>query len=95
MQIAAQNSAQINTLVKKFSVDVGSDRAKHVVQQMFEIKRVPLELISKIFTTRDLHALGFDEVRAAMKPGVKLERFEYYFDFVVGQCKKLESLWHV
>jgi predicted nucleotidyltransferase component of viral defense system len=91
----ARDFIDIEALVKKFGIDVGSERAKYVVRQMFEIKRVPLELIPKISATKGFHALGFEEVRAAMKPGVKLEPFEYYFDFVVEQCMKLESLWHV
>jgi hypothetical protein len=91
----ARDFVDIEALVRQFDVDLASDRAKHIVTEMFALKRVPLDLLSLISGTRDFHALGFEEVRAAMKPGVQIEPFDYYFDFVVGQCRKLESLWHM
>lgn len=91
----ARDFIDIEALVKKFGVDVGTDEARAVVDQMFKLKHVPLEFLGKIKGTHDFHALGYEEVRAAMKPGVELEHFDYYFAFVVDQCKKLEPLWHI
>lgn len=91
----ARDFVDIEALVRLFDVDLASDRAKHIVTEMFALKRVPLDLLGLIPGTRDFHALGFEEVRAAMKPGVQIEPFDYYFYFVVGQCSKLESLWHM
>jgi len=91
----ARDFVDIEALVRKFGVDLTSDRAKHILTEMFALKRVPLGLIGRIPSMRDFHALGFEEVRAAMKPGVKVEPFDYYFDFVVAECAKLEALWHM
>lgn len=91
----ARDFIDIRALVEKFEVDLSTARAQEVVRAMFEAKKVPLGLLAKIGTTSDFHALGFDEVKAAMKPGVKVESFDFYFDFVVTQCKKLEALWNV
>jgi hypothetical protein len=66
-----------------------------MVQQIFDVKRVPLQLIARIADVRDFHALGFAAVQATMRPGVHLETFEHYHRFVVDQCKKLEPLWDV
>lgn len=38
---------------------------------------------------------GFEEVKAAMKPGVNVAPFQHYFQFVLEQCKKLEAFWDV
>lgn len=91
----ARDFVDIEALVRKLGVDLASDRAKHILVEMFALKRVPLSFIGLIPGTKDFHALGFEEVRAAMKPGVKVESFDYYFDFVVEQCAGLEALWHV
>jgi hypothetical protein len=90
----ARDFIDIEALVKKFGIDIETDQAKQMVGQMFSAKRVPLAFLSKIQETRDFHALGYEEVRAAMKPGVKVEPFDAYFDFVVNEVKKLEPLWN-
>lgn len=91
----ARDFIDIEALVQKFGLDISSDRAQHIVSQMFALKRVPLSLIPNIATTKDFHSLGFEEVKASMKPGVEIRPFDYYFQFVVEQSKKLEPLWHV
>jgi hypothetical protein len=91
----ARDFIDIEALVGKFSVDVCAERATHMLREMFAIKRVPLQLIGQIRTTRDFHKLGFDEVRAAMKPGVEVQPFDYYFDFVLELVERLKPLWDV
>jgi hypothetical protein len=91
----ARDFVDIEALVGMFKVDLAEEQVRHIVRQMFELKRVPLQLIPRIAEVRDFHSLGFAAVQATMKPGVKLEAFEYYHRFVVDQCKKLEPLWHV
>lgn len=91
----ARDFIDIEVLVRKFNIDLGSARARHLVEQMFSIKRVPLTLLGEIPETRDFHALGYLEVRAAMKPGIEVHPFDYYFDFVVEHLQKLEPLWGV
>ncbi|HRF06814.1 nucleotidyl transferase AbiEii/AbiGii toxin family protein [Accumulibacter sp.] len=91
----ARDFIDIEALVKKFNIDLGAIRAKHMVEQMFAMKKVPLQLLGCIQDTKNLHVLGYKEVRAAMKPGVTVEAFDYYFDFVVEQSKKLEAIWNV
>lgn len=91
----ARDFIDIEALIKKFDVDVGSERAKHMIVKMFELKRVPVKYLARIADMREFHALGFDQVKATMKPGVILKPFDYYCDFVVDQCKRLEPLWNV
>lgn len=85
----ARDFIDIEALVKKFNINLEMNRAKHMVEHMFAMKNVPLQLLGRLQDTKDFHALGYEEVRAAMKPGVEVEAFDYYFDFVVEQSKKL------
>ncbi len=91
----ARDFIDIEVLVDKFNIDLSNARLKHLVEQMFSIKRVPLALLSKIPETRDFHALSYPEVRAAMKPGIEVHSFDYYFDFVNTHLQKLKTLWNV
>jgi len=91
----ARDFIDIHALVQRFSVDLSTERAQNAVRQMFDLKRVSLAFLGKICTTRDFHALDYASVEATMKPGFKLEPFDFYFDFVVDQCRKLERLWYV
>lgn len=91
----ARDFIDIEVLVKKFNIDLGSASARHLVEQMFTIKRVPLTLLGQIPETRQFHALGYPEVRATMKPGIEVHPFDYYFDFVAEHLQKLKPLWNV
>lgn len=91
----ARDFVDIEALVTMFKVDLAEERVRHMVQQMFELKRVPLQLIARIAEVRDFHALGFAAVQATMKPGVKLAPFDHYHQFVTDQVKKLKPLWHM
>jgi len=91
----ARDFVDIEALVKKFGVDLAGERPRNIIAQMFDLKRVPITLLGRIATTRDFHALGYEEVKAAMKPGVKVEPFDHYFEFVADEVRKLETLWNV
>lgn len=90
----ARDFVDIEALIKKFDIDLSAVQSHSMVEQMFAAKRVPLSFLSKIPSTRDFHELGYTEVTAAMKPGVRIEPFEHYFDFVVHEIRKLEPLWN-
>lgn len=91
----ARDFVDIEVLVRQCRVDLKTDRAKHIVSEMFAMKRVPIGYLGLVSSTRQFHELGFEGVKAAIKPGVQINSFDYYFDFVVNECDKLESLWNV
>lgn len=87
----ARDFIDIETLVRKFSIDLGTERAKNLAEQMFKIKRVPIDFLWKIKDTREFHSTGYEEVRATMRPSIEVHDFSYYFDFVVAQVNKLKT----
>ncbi len=91
----ARDFLDIEVLVKMFNIDLSSERTKNMLKQMFAAKRVPLALLGRIRQTRDFHFQGYEAVRATMKPGVEVKPFVEYFNFVVEECRALESLWDV
>jgi hypothetical protein len=60
-----------------------------LLRLVFEAKRVPLELIGKIKDFRDFHRPDYKSVMDTVKPGVALQGFDFYFDFVLQQVDKL------
>ena len=60
-------------------------------RQIFHAKRVPLKLLASIGETYDFHEPDWAAV-AETVPDV-VHPFKFYFDFVVEETSKLESLW--
>ena len=60
-----------------------------ILKSIFEIKKVPFELINKIDDFREFHRLNFDQVRDTLKAGEELLEFDIYFDFVLDLIRKI------
>lgn len=93
----ARDFVDIEALVKRFGLDLTSEDATLMLAEIFKAKHVPLSYLGEISSkpVRDFHALGFQAVVATMRPGVEIQTFDHYFDFVAAQVSKLESLWNV
>jgi hypothetical protein len=76
-------------------VDVASAENQTLLKHIFEAKHVPLEFLQLVAQQRGFHAQNFEAVRATIKPGLELESFDFYFDFVLNLIGKLKPLWHV
>jgi hypothetical protein len=87
----AKDFYDIYFLSNKFNVDYESKDNFELLEKIFEAKRVPLELISKIRENRSYYKTGFSSVRDTVKG--KIEEFDFYFDFVDKKCRILESFW--
>jgi len=79
--------------IKNFGIDLTSRDNVELLRCSFESKRVPLTLIERIRDFREYHRQGFEAVRDTVYRGVDLKDFDFYFDYVVSECEKLESLW--
>lgn len=91
----ARDFIDIEVLIRKFNIDLSQPELMELVSEMFKIKKVPLQLLGNIKETKSFHSIGYLEVKAAMKPGIKVESFEYYFEFVVDNLDKLKPIWNV
>ena len=85
----ARDFLDIHTLITHFKLDVSAPKNLELLKLIFEAKRVPIELISKIGGFREFHKADFKSVVDTVKPGVALQDFNFYFDFVLQQADKL------
>jgi predicted nucleotidyltransferase component of viral defense system len=84
----AHDFFDIYTLMKKLKIKTNSLDVS-ILKSIFEIKKVPFELINKIEDSREFHRLGFDQVKDTLKPGEELHNFDFYFDFVLDFIQKI------
>lgn len=87
----ARDFYDIHALVIEAGVDFGSPDVQALAREVFSAKEVPFSLIPRIAEQRDFHRQG----EAALKDSVSgpFKDFDFYFDFVVAESKKLKSLW--
>jgi predicted nucleotidyltransferase component of viral defense system len=90
----ARDFVDIYMLVTHRKIDLAAKQNRELLIHVFNAKRVPLTLLRQIATSevREFHRLSYEAVRATVKPGVTLEAFDYYADYVVRLVKQLEPL---
>jgi len=91
----ARDFVDLHALVSTLKVDVSSNDTQFLLKHIFAAKRVPLSLLGLISGHREFHRADFPAVEATVKAGVKLEPFDFYFDYVLGLVQELESFWNV
>ncbi len=71
----------------------GVDLSKDIdlVRHVFAAKDVPRKLLTRVGDYREFHRPDWPAVTASV--GQPIEEFDFYFDFVLGEITKLETLW--
>ena len=87
----ARDFYDITAIVTEASIDFASADFHTLVIQMFAAKEVPLSLLQKIPETRDFHLGDWPAVRDSILD--RHQDFDYYFNFVSKEVKKLQPLW--
>lgn len=84
----------IHAIISKLSVDLSTPESFALARAIFEAKRVPLSLLAKTgdSSVREFHRPDWERVKAAVVGKVPAE-FDFYFDFVAREAKKLKALW--
>ena len=91
----ARDFFDIYTVFKFFRIDTESRENFELLQNIFNAKRVPLDLIGRIKDYREYHRPDFDAVRDTVKRDYRLESFDYYFDYVVNKANELKAFWKI
>lgn len=89
----ARDFYDLHEILARREFDLAAEENLDLARAIFEAKRVPLSMIPRIPESYDLHEAGWPAVRDTIVGHV--EDFDYYFDFVVRESKKLEALWKV
>ena len=85
----ARDFFDIYTVLEHFSISLTSPNQLELLKKVFAAKRVPLKLLGCIPKYRELHKSDFPSVESTVRKGVKLNSFDYYFDYVVDKSSCL------
>lgn len=85
----ARDFYDIYILLGQFPFDINDESNIKLLRTTFEIKKVPFELLKKMNEYREYHRTDYSSLQATVRPDVKLEGFDYYFDYVVERFGKL------
>jgi predicted nucleotidyltransferase component of viral defense system len=80
------------TLVQVMGLRLEDPENLELFKSIFAAKEVPLELIARIETQREFHRAEWSYVESSVVDDT-LESFDYYFEFVLMQVRRLEALW--
>lgn len=89
----ARDFYDIHVLVTEAGVELGAANNVEIARQVFAAKEVSVMLIAKIEEFREFHRQDWPSVQATVAGSLK--DFDFYFDFVVNEVKKLEPLWKI
>ena len=90
----ARDFVDIEVMCDRFDLDFNRAEFRDILLKTFEVKKVPLSLIARISEQREFHRADFSAVLDTVKPNVKLEAFDFYFDYVLAKCEALKPLWN-
>jgi hypothetical protein len=87
----ARDFYDIYAAITEGGVDFTSPKIHKLVVDIFNAKSVDLALIGEIHEHREFHRADWPSVENAVR--VRLRQFDYYFEFVLAEIEKLQSLW--
>jgi len=89
----ARDFYDIFIILSRHAIDFSDPENQSMLIAIFNAKRVPLSFIGLISKYREYHRPDYESVKNTVKPGVDLQDFDFYFDFVIEQCRVLQPLW--
>lgn len=88
----ARDFFDIHAVVYDLGIDVRNTKTHQFLRNMFDAKRVPLDLLLSVTQTREFHRNGWDAVVATVDPRHQLRDFDFYFDFVEHLCREFAKV---
>ena len=87
----ARDFYDIHSIATARRVDFGSVACQQLARHVFAAKEVPLSLIARIPEQREFHRPDWPAVEATVTG--ELGTYDFYFDWVVEETRKLQPLW--
>ncbi|MHC4477167.1 MAG: nucleotidyl transferase AbiEii/AbiGii toxin family protein [Planctomycetota bacterium] len=85
----ARDFFDIHSVIEHFKIVLTTSENIGLLKEIFEAKEVPLDFIGSIKNYREYHRPDFAAVENTVKGNVKIEDFDFYFDYVVSKCHEL------
>jgi hypothetical protein len=83
----ARDLYDIEAIVTQGGVNLTLPESLTLIQEMFAIKEVPVDLLSHIPSYREFHRPDWPAVQNAVR--VRLQDFDYYFEFVAAEARRI------
>jgi predicted nucleotidyltransferase component of viral defense system len=87
----ARDFYDIYQVLTTCDIDLSTKENQILMRHIFEIKQVPLSLLSNIGREREFHRRDWQSVVDATAE--ELQTFDFYFDSVIGEVERLKSFW--
>lgn len=83
----ARDFFDIYTIYKHSPIDLEAEEHRNLIRTIFDIKKVPLELLGRVGEYREFHRQDFPAVQQTVSG--KVEDFDFYFDYVMNLCDRI------
>ncbi|MCT4619082.1 MAG: nucleotidyl transferase AbiEii/AbiGii toxin family protein [Marinisporobacter sp.] len=80
-----------NGIVPTIKKDILKESNLNDLVNIFTLKKVPLDFLSKVKNYRDFHRENFISVKDTVSESVTLESYDFYFDYVSKLCNQLSN----
>jgi len=89
-----QDFVDLVTLIQEGAVNLGSGVNRDLLRAVFHAKDVDLILLPRIADCRTFHEDQWEATRSSLAAEAAQD-FAYYFDFVMREVSRLETLWNM
>jgi len=85
----ARDFFDICVILEHCRIELTSPPNIELLRQIFEAKRVPLDLLDKISPSRESHRADYPALQDSVYSNENLKPFDFYFDYVVSLGERL------
>lgn len=87
----ARDFYDIHLVLTAIGIDLRTPGNEDLLRHIFAAKQVPLSLLGKLGEYREVHRADWPDVISSVVGSI--QPFDFYFDYVLEQVKRLEPLW--
>lgn len=87
----ARDFYDIYAAITEGGIDLAAPQTIELIRRVFAAKDVDLLLLKQIHEQREFHRGDWPSVQNAVR--VRLRQFDFYFEFVLAEIERLDSLW--
>lgn len=86
----ARDFYDIHLIMEMNRIDPTTNENISLILNIFQAKKVPIQLIKEIKNNQAIHADNWQSVKDTISPYERLEDFQYYFDYVVNKFSEIK-----
>ena len=79
-------------LIENFKVKLETAENQELMKDIFAAKQAPLQLLGNLEKYREFHRQDFFSLKDTVDQTVKVNEFDFYFDYVLGKVCELKTL---